>query len=81
MKDLGSIQHILGTEVSATPGTTRMTQRHFLEELLRHHGALNNKLFTCRETPISPATVLTMDKCPKTEQEIEYMKRNPSDNY
>ena len=77
MKDLGTIQHILGTEVSATEGTTRMTQRHFLQELLRHHGALNNKSFTCRETPISPTTILTKDQCPKTEQEIEYMKTKP----
>ena len=77
MKDLGTMQHILGTEVSATEGTTRTTQRHLLQELLRHHGALNNKLFTCRETPISPATILTINQCPNTEQEIQNMKTKP----
>ena len=46
MKDLGTLQHIRGTEVSATEGTTTMTQRHSLEELLRHHGALSKKLRT-----------------------------------
>ena len=76
MKDLGTIQQILGTEVSVTQSSCRMSH-HFLLNLLKHYGKLDDVYFTSRMLPISPATVLSTADCPQTPEDIEFMKTKP----
>ena len=77
MKDLGNIQNILGTQVTAIKGMCTMSQRHFIENLLQHHGILQNRNYSTRYVPISPSTILTQDDCPKTPEDINFMKDKP----
>ena len=81
MKDLGNIQNILGTQVTATQGMCTMSKRHFIENLLQHHGILQNRNYSSRYVPFSPSTILTQDDCPKTPEDINFMKDKPSDSY
>ena len=74
MKDFGTIQQILGTEVSVTQSSFRMSQHHFLLNLLKHHGMLDYVYFTSRMLPISPATVFSTADCPQTPEDVEFMK-------
>jgi len=76
MKDFGSLQQILGTEISAKDHEITMSQYNYALQLLNKHGYLNDPMFTPRLVPISPAIRLTHAMCPQTDEERTFMQTN-----
>jgi len=73
MKDFGTLEHVLGTEVFQEERAIWISQRNFAVQLLSKHGYLDDSKFTPRMVPISPTTKLSKSMCPSTPEEHEFM--------
>jgi len=76
MKDFGGLDHILGTEVLTDDQAIYVSQRNYTVQLLTKHGYLDNKYFTPRNVPLSPAIKLSSDMSPSTDAERKFMEDN-----
>jgi len=73
MKDFGSLEHILGTEVYFDAQSIYVSQRNYATQLLRKHRYLDDPHFTPRRVPMSPAVRLSKSQCPSTDNAINFM--------
>ena len=59
MKDFGTSEHILGTEVYFDHHIIFISQRNYALQLLKKHGYMDDKKISPRQVPMSPSTRLS----------------------
>ncbi|KAK2425531.1 secreted RxLR effector protein [Trifolium repens] len=76
MKDLGAAKRILGMEIHRDRGARKLwlSQKSYVEKVLNRFDMSNSKAVT---TPLANHFKLTLDQCPKSDSEIEYMSKVP----
>jgi hypothetical protein len=76
MKDLGVANKILGMRITKDKKNHKLTlsQGEYIEKVLERFKMQNEKPIN---TPLAMHFKLTMEMCPKTHEEIEYMSRVP----
>ena len=80
MKDLGEAKKILGMEIARDKqrATLCLTQKQYLKKVLQRFGmSEKTKLVS---TLLAPHFKLSVSKCPKKEEEREYMLKVPYSN-
>ena len=79
MKDLGPAKKILGMEITRdrSKGKLCLTQKSYLERVLRRFGMHNSKAIS---VPIPPTVKLSKQLCPTTTEEKEFMSKVPYAN-
>ena len=76
MKDLGAAKRILGMEIHRDRGARKLwlSQKSYVEKVLNRFDMSNSKAVS---TPLANHFKLTLDQCPKSDSEIEYMSKVP----
>jgi hypothetical protein len=74
MKDMGQIKYCLGIEFNVKKNKVTMSQKKYVDDLLKRFGMENSKEVS---TPMDPNVKLSKEMCPKTEKEKEEMTRCP----
>ncbi|CAJ2662759.1 unnamed protein product [Trifolium pratense] len=76
MKDLGAAKRILGMEIHRDKGARKLwlSQKSYVEKVLNRFDMSNSKAMS---TPLANHFKLTLDQCPKSDSEIEYMSKVP----
>ncbi|CAJ2663689.1 unnamed protein product [Trifolium pratense] len=76
MKDLGAAKRILGMEIHRDKGARKLwlSQKSYVEKVLNRFDMSNSKAVS---TPLANHFKLTLDQCPKSDSEIEYMSKVP----
>jgi hypothetical protein len=77
MKDMGQIKYCLGIEFNVKKNKVTMSQKKYVDDLLKRFGMENSKEVS---TPMDPNVKLSKEMCPKTEKEKEEMTRCPYQN-
>jgi hypothetical protein len=66
MKDMGQIKYCLGIEFNVKKNKVTMSQKKYVDDLLKRFGMENSKEVS---TPMDPNVKLSKEMCPKTEKE------------
>jgi hypothetical protein len=65
MKDMGQIKYCLGIEFNVKKNKVTMSQKKYVDDLLKRFGMENSKEVS---TPMHPNVKLSKEMCPKTEK-------------
>jgi len=79
MKDIGEARYVLGVEIvrNRSKKILGMCQEAYIKRVLERFSMHHSKPV---DTPVEKSLTLSLDQCPKTDQEKEKMKDVPYDS-